>query len=69
MAWGKLLYQPGAACRGFEWVSGPGCPWGCRTSAPLLLAGDLSSSLSAEGLGAELALGTGCSFCERWELF
>lgn len=39
-------------------------PWGCRTSATWLLAGDLSSSLVAEGLGAELDLGTGCSFRE-----
>lgn len=39
-------------------------PWGCRTSATWLLAGDLSSSMMAEWLGAELALGTGCS---SWE--
>lgn len=39
-------------------------PWGCRTLATWLLAGDLSSSLMAEGLGAELDLGTGCSFRE-----
>lgn len=46
-----------------------GCPWGSRTSAILLLAGDLLSFLMAEGWGVELALGTGCSFFERWELF
>lgn len=45
------------------------CPWSCRTSAILVLAGDLSSSLMAEGWGMELALETGCSFFERWELF
>jgi len=35
-------------------------PWGYRTSATWLLAGDLSSSPMVEGL----ALGTGCSFRE-----
>lgn len=39
-------------------------PWGHRTSATLLLAGNVSSSQLVEGLGAELALGTGCSFWE-----
>lgn len=43
---------------------GPLTPWGCRTLGIWLLAGDLSSSLMTEELGAELLLETGCSFWE-----
>lgn len=54
----RLPWPPAAAWQGSL------APPGRRTSATWLLAGDLSSSLMAEGLGAELALGTGCSFRE-----
>lgn len=74
-----MPYQPGTVCRGSSARLAPeqgccGCPGRCPARVPrprgpqdlghLAVGGDLSSSLMAEGLGEELALGTGCSFWE-----